>query len=85
MIPNNDTIRWGDLQTELNFLNKRQQKEEMSRLIDDEVLNTIAVIGTPEEVVDSIRNRFGDIISRTGFSVPTLPDEDQANLVNRLK
>jgi probable F420-dependent oxidoreductase len=76
---------WGDLQTELNLLNKRQQKEEMSRLIDDEVLNTIAVIGTPEEVVDSIRNRFGDIISRTGFSVPTLPDEDQADLINRLK
>ncbi len=80
-----DIHGWGDLQTELNFLNKRQQKEEMSRLIDDEVLNTIAVIGTPEEVVDSIKNRFGDIISRTGFSVPTLPDEEQANLINRLK
>jgi probable F420-dependent oxidoreductase len=76
---------WGDLQTELSFLNKRQQKAEMSRLIDDEVLNTIAVIGTPEEVVDSIRNRFGDIISRTGFSVPTLSNEYQADLVNRLK
>jgi probable F420-dependent oxidoreductase len=80
-----DIHGWGDLQTELNVLNKRQQKEEMSRLIDDEVLNTIAVIGTPEEVVDSIRNRFGDIISRTGFSVPALPDEDLADLINRLK
>jgi probable F420-dependent oxidoreductase len=76
---------WGDLQTELNFLNKRQQKEEMARLVDDEVLNTIALIGTPTEVINSMKQRFGDVISRTGFSVPSLPDSDHADLIAQLK
>ena len=35
---------WGDLQVELNKLNKRQQKEEMAALISDEVLHTIAIL-----------------------------------------
>lgn len=76
---------WGDLQTELNFLNKRQQKEEMARLVDDEVLNTIAVIGTPQEVIAQMKQRFGDVISRTGFSVPSLSDEEHADLIAQLK
>ena len=76
---------WGDLQAELNFLNKRQQKEEMARLVDDEVLNTIALIGTPTEVIALMKQRFGDVIGRTGFSVPSLPDSDHADLIARLK
>ena len=76
---------WGDLQTELNFLNKRQQKEEMARLVDDEVLNTIALIGTPTEVVNAMKQRFGDVINRTGFSVPSLSDTDHADLIVQLK
>ena len=57
----------------------------MARLIDDEVLNTIALIGTPAEVVNSMKQRFGDVISRTGFSVPSLPDSEHADLIAALK
>lgn len=80
-----DIHGWGELQTELNFLNKRQQKEEMAALVDDEVLNTIAVIGTPDQVIAEMKERFGDVIGRTGFSVPSLSDAEHADLIAQLK
>ena len=76
---------WGDLQPELNYLNKKQQKDEMARLINDEVLNAIALVGTPTQVITSMKLRFGDVINRTGFSVPEIPDSDQAELIALLK
>ena len=62
-----DVHGWGDLQTELNQLNKRQQQQEMAGLVDDEVLETIAIIGTPEQVIDDMKLRFSDVIGRNWF------------------
>jgi alkanesulfonate monooxygenase SsuD/methylene tetrahydromethanopterin reductase-like flavin-dependent oxidoreductase (luciferase family) len=76
---------WGDLQSELNMLNKRQQQRQMADVISDEILHTIAIIGTPEEVVDTMKARFGDVIGRTSFRVPSLKDEEQAELLQRLR
>jgi len=80
-----DIHGWGELQTELNQLNKRQQQKEMAKLVDDEVLDTIAIVGTPEEVVTAMISRFGDVIGRTGFRVPSLSDERHAELLSRLR
>ena len=80
-----DLHGWGDLQPELNMLNKRQQKAEMAALISDEVLETIAITGTPIEVVKQMKQRLGDIIGRTGFFVPSLPDEEHRRLVAELR
>ena len=66
-------------------MNKRRQQKDMANLIDDEVLETIAIVGTPDEVVDAMKERFADVIGRTGFSVPSLSDEHQAELLNRLR
>ena len=44
-----DVEGWGDLQPELNRLSKQGEWATMSTLIDDDVLRTIAVVGTPEE------------------------------------
>ena len=76
---------WGDLQFELNRMNKRRQQAEMASLIDDEILHTIAIIGTPTEVIAQMKQRLGDIIGRTGFHVPGIPDEEHAELVEQLK
>jgi len=80
-----DIHGWGELQTELNQMNKRQQQKDMANLIDDEVLETIAIVGTPDEVVDAMKKRFADVIGRTGFSVPSLSDEHHAELLSRLR
>ena len=44
-----DVEGWGDLQTELNAMSKRGEWREMSGLIDDTMVRTIAVVGTPDE------------------------------------
>ncbi|MBD3647627.1 MAG: TIGR03617 family F420-dependent LLM class oxidoreductase [Pseudomonadales bacterium] len=80
-----DLHGWGDLQVELNNLNKRRQQAEMAALIDDEILETIAIIGKPEEVVDTIKSRFGDVIGRTGFRVPSMSDDRHAELLGRFR
>jgi len=76
---------WGHLQTELNMLNKRQQKQEMAALIDDEILNTIAIVGSPTDVIQMMKARFGDVISRTGFQLPGFSDEELAPLLGSLR
>lgn len=80
-----DIHGWGDLQPELNAMNKRRQQAEMASLISDEVLHTIAIVGTPDEVVDTMRQRLGGVIQRTGFVVPGLPDEELQRLIARIK
>ena len=42
-----DVHGWGDLQPELNALSKQGRWQDMGRLIDDDVLHTIAACGSP--------------------------------------
>jgi probable F420-dependent oxidoreductase len=80
-----DIHGWGELQVELSMLNKRREQKEMSRLITDEILNTIAIVGTPNDVVVAMKDRLGEVIDRTGFHVSSLPDEEQMELIAKLK
>jgi probable F420-dependent oxidoreductase len=59
-----DAHGWGDLQPELNAMSKQGRWQEMSTLIDDEVLHTIAACGTPAEVAAHIRGRVDGISDR---------------------
>jgi len=61
---------WGELQTELNTLSKKGAWEQMSGLIDDEVVGTFAVVSPPDEVARILRARFGDIVTRVTFYAP---------------
>ncbi|MBL7496666.1 TIGR03617 family F420-dependent LLM class oxidoreductase [Frankia sp. CNm7] len=51
---------WGDLQPELNARSKRGDWAGMTELITDEMFETIAVHGTPDQVADEIIRRYGD-------------------------
>ena len=68
---------WGDLQTELNTLSKRGQWVEMGTLIDDEILDTFAVVAPPEDIAPELAHRYGDIISRISFYAPVQGDPDR--------
>jgi probable F420-dependent oxidoreductase len=68
---------WGDLQIELNTLSKRGDWVEMGKLIDDEILETFAVVGTPEEIGPELRRRYGDVISRISFYAPYASDPER--------
>ena len=68
---------WGDLQTDLNDLSKRDGWDEMPDLIPDEVLDAFAVVGTPEEVVDGLLARYGDVAARVSVPLPEGADPDR--------
>ena len=72
-----DLHGWGELQDELNKLSKRGEWEAMGELIDDEVLNTFAVVAEPEGIASELRQRFGDIVDRLGFYAPYKSDPDR--------
>ena len=55
---------WGDLQPELNALSKQGRWEDMARLIDDDVLHTIAACGSPADVAKHIRDRVDGVSDR---------------------
>ena len=55
---------WADVQPELNALSKTGDIAAMIDLVDDDMLATLAVTGTPEECAAEIRRRFGDVAER---------------------
>ncbi len=69
---------WGELQGELHALTKRGAWSELADLIDQDVLDAFAVIGTPEEAAAEVRRRYGDIATRV-----TLPLTDEIDPVRR--
>jgi hypothetical protein len=48
----------------LTQLTKEGRWDELSDVIDDEVLNTFAVVGNPDEVGRGLRARWGDVADR---------------------
>jgi probable F420-dependent oxidoreductase len=65
-----DIHGWGGLQDELNTLSKQGKWVEMGNLIDDEILNTFAVVGAPEQVAPELKRRYDDVIQRISFYAP---------------
>lgn len=61
---------WGDLQSELHPLSKQGEWAKMAELIDDEVLDTFAVVAPPDQVAAKVVERFGDAVDRFSFYAP---------------
>ena len=68
---------WGGLQDELNALSKQGEWAKMGTLIDDEILNTFAVVGAPEDIAPELSQRYGDVIQRISFYAPYASDPDR--------
>ena len=68
---------WGGLQDELNTLSKQGKWVEMGNLIDDEILNTFAVVGEPEQIAPELHRRYGDVIERISFYAPYKSDPER--------
>jgi probable F420-dependent oxidoreductase len=72
-----DIHGWGELQDELNALSKSGKWVEMGTLIDDEILNTFAVVGEPEQIGAELHQRYGDVIQRISFYAPYRSDPER--------
>lgn len=67
---------WGGLQDELNALSKQGKWVEMGTVIDDEILNTFAVVGQPGQIAPELHRRYGDVIQRISFYAPYRADPE---------
>ena len=65
-----DVHGWGGVQPELNRLTKEGRWAEMAKVVDDEMLHTLCVCGTPAEVAGILRSRYAGVADRVAFSVP---------------
>jgi probable F420-dependent oxidoreductase len=70
-----DLHGWGNLQEELLAMTKRGEWDRMGELIDDELLHTFAVVGTPEDAIAEVKRRYGDICTRITLTLPQDRDE----------
>jgi probable F420-dependent oxidoreductase len=68
---------WGELQTELNGLSKQGRWDEMGTLIDDDMLDTFAIVAEPEQIAPKMAERYGDVVDRISFYLPYRSDPDR--------
>jgi probable F420-dependent oxidoreductase len=68
---------WNGLHEELNALSKKGAWVEMGDLITDEILNTFAVVGEPEQIAPELLRRYGDVVQRVSFYAPYKSDPDR--------
>jgi len=77
---------WDGLQEKLNALSKQGKWVEMGALIDDEMLNTFAVVAEPQAVAAELTQRYGDVVDRFSFYAPGQSNAAQwRNVMDELK
>ena len=77
---------WGELHEELNRMSKQGKWDDMTHLIDDEILHTLAVVGERHEIAEKLRARFDGIADGVSLTHNRHPDPRQwADVVADLK
>ncbi len=77
---------WQDLHTELNRLSKLGRWDEMAERIDDEILETIAVVGPRDAIASALSERLAGIADGVSLTHNRAPDPAHwADIVARLK
>lgn len=67
---------WGDLQPELSRLARRGRWSEMGDLVDDDVLDAVAVVAPLDRVAAAVYARWGGLLQRLRFYAPYELDRD---------
>jgi probable F420-dependent oxidoreductase len=76
---------WEGVQMELNQLTKKGLWQDIAGLVTDEMLESIAVTGTPSEVSTQIFDRYGNIAARIAPSIFSGDPAVMAELIKCLK
>ncbi len=81
-----DCHGWGDLHLELNRMSKSNRWDEMAGLIDDEILETIAVVGPRTEIAAKLHARLDGLADGVSLTHNRAPDPAHwADIVSDLK
>ncbi|OBB92498.1 TIGR03617 family F420-dependent LLM class oxidoreductase [Mycobacterium sp. 852002-40037_SCH5390672] len=77
---------WADVQPELNALSKQGRFAEMRRLVTDEMVARIGIVGTPEQCAQQIAARFGQHADEVCCYFPGYPPRpaDVADMISAL-
>jgi hypothetical protein len=59
---------WGALQDELHALSKRGEWGAMGERVTDEMVDTFAVCGLPEELPAKLHARYGGLVERLALT-----------------
>ena len=65
-----DVHDWTDEAEQAAALSKAQRWDEISAIVSDEMLHTIATVGTYDEIGGLLAERYGPHIDRIEFSIP---------------
>jgi probable F420-dependent oxidoreductase len=77
---------WESLHRDLNRLSKQGRWDDMAGLIDDEMLETIAVVGPRKEIAAKLRQRLHGIADGVSLTHNRAPDPQQwADVVVQLR
>lgn len=76
---------WGTTQERLNALSKQGRWRELAAEVSDEMIDTIAVVGSPEEVAERLWSRYGDVADRVGVYTPAGAPDRSAEIVEAFR
>lgn len=79
-----DTHGWGEVGERLSALSRRGAWDEMERHVTDEMVDTIAVVGTYDEIAGAVRDRYAGVCSGVEFSVPVETPGDEERLTEMI-
>jgi probable F420-dependent oxidoreductase len=61
---------WGDAAREASELSRAQRWDDMPSLVHDEMLDTVATIGTFDKIAGKLNERYAHRVDRLEFSIP---------------
>jgi probable F420-dependent oxidoreductase len=81
-----DVHGWGEVHAELNRLSKQGRWDDMTALIDDEILESVAVVGPRSEIAPALSRRLAGIADAVSLTNNRAPDPELwADVVAELK
>ncbi len=72
-----EILDWGDRADEAAALSKAQRWDDLTKAVDDEVLHTIATLGTWDTIGSRLNQRYSGLIDRIEFSMPVTNSEEE--------
>ncbi len=67
---------WGDIARRASVLAREGRWDKLPGLVTDEMLHTVATIGTHDEIADKLNDRYADRVDRIEFSIPVTTPAD---------
>jgi probable F420-dependent oxidoreductase len=71
---------WGDIARQASDLSRSNRWEELPDLVDEEMLHTVATVGTYDEIATKLRDRYLGRVDRIEFSIPVNDENDAQQL-----